>query len=301
MQPAIIDIHHHFVGKRRPSSMPEWSIESDAEAMERMGIVGALLSLPVSAAPELTRELNDTLAQNASYDPRRYGMLACLPNAPVDAALREIEYASDTLDADGFCMPTNACGVYLGDDRLDPVLSELDRRSAVVLVHPTKPGFELPMLHVTDLSVYEFPLETTRAVMDLVYRGKVTRFPNIRWVLSHAGGAIPYLSYRLSTVAEEVRASAVSREDVLNALASLYYDVSLSTCPNVFASLRELAGVEHLLFGSDYPMRHEPGVARSIEEATSCPGFTAEEQRLLLSGTARALFPRFGESTLAGV
>lgn len=296
MTPALIDVQHHVIGKnhrQHGANLPEWSMEIDAAAMDRLGITGVLLSLPVASTPDQTRAINDFIAGFAAHDHKRYGMLACLPGAHVDAALEEIDYTCGTLKADGFIMPTNASGIYVGDDRMDEILAELDRRSAVVLLHPTKPGMEMPQLFVGDMAVYEYPHETTRAMMDLIYRGKREKYPNIRWILAHAGGTIPYIAYRLSTVAEEVNASSLSSTEVLAALRTLYYDVALSTEPTVFTMLKSLIGSDRLVFGSDYPLRAEAPVSASVKELTSYQGFTENELRAIMSGTARSLFPRF--------
>jgi len=113
---SIIDVHHHFIGKNNPNvaSLPAWDMEIDDEDTQKMGITGALLSLPVSATPEVTRQMNDMMAGLSAYNPKKYGMLACLPTAFADDALKEIEYASDTLKADGFSIPSNTKGIYSG-------------------------------------------------------------------------------------------------------------------------------------------------------------------------------------------
>jgi 6-methylsalicylate decarboxylase len=296
MTQTFIDVHHHVIGKnarQHAANMPNWSMEIDEAATTRMRLTGVLLSLPAASTPEQTRQINDFIAGFAAYDPKRYGMLACLPSGYVDDALKEIDYAYGTLKADGFCMPTNAAGIYIGDDRMDEILAELDRRSAVVLLHPTRPGGEVPSLFVSDMSVYEYPFETTRAMMDPIYRGKLQKYPNIRWIVSHAGGVLPYLAYRLSTVAEEVKASDLSRDDVLAAFKHLYYDVALSTEPNVFATLKNLVGASHMMFGTDYPLRYESGVAESIRQLIGYSGFDDGDQKAIMSETAKSLFPRF--------
>ncbi|MEC0140939.1 amidohydrolase family protein [Paenibacillus macerans] len=295
MNHTFIYIHHHVIGKNNPNAalLPPWSMEIDEEAMIRMGLTGALLSLPVSASPEVTRQINNLLAQCAAYNSTKYGMLACLPTEFVDEALKEIDYAYETLKVDGFCLPSNTKGIYIGDDRMDEILAELNRRSAVVLLHPTKPAGANESLFVKDMSIYEFPFDTTRSMMDLIYRGKVLKYPNIKWIVSHAGGTIPYIAYRLSTVAQENKASSLSSEEVLSSLKSLYYDVALSTSPSVFTTLKELVGASHILFGTDYPLRFENGVTESIEQLSSYLGFDEGEKTKLMSGTAKELFPRF--------
>lgn len=295
----IIDVHHHVIGKNNPNfaSLPKWSMEIDAAENERLGIAGALLSLPVSSTPEQTHAINDFLAGFAAYDSKRYGVLACLPSAHTDATLKEIDYAYGTLKADGFCMPSNAGGMYIGDDRMDEILAELNRRAAVVLLHPVKPAGEAPKLCVTDPSVYEFPFDTTRAIMDLVYRGKMLKYPNIKWIVSHAGGAIPYLAYRLSTVEAEVKASELSVKDILHSLKSLYYDLALSTATSVFYTLKELVGTSQILFGTDAPLRPKDGVADSISIFEKSDIFSDDEKETIAHQTSEKLFPRFAELT----
>lgn len=291
----FIDIHHHVIGKNNPNAamLPPWDMDIDAEAMKQMGITGALLSLPVSATPEITRQMNDFLAGFVKYDPKKYGMLACLPMAFTEEALKEIDYAYDTLNADGFIIPTNTKGIYIGDDKMDEILEKLNRRSAVVLLHPTKPAEVNDSLFVKDMSIYEFPFETTRAMMDYIYRGKAQKYPNIKWIISHAGGTIPYIAYRLSQVAQENKASSLSSDEVIASLKSFYYDVALSTAPTVFSTLKELVGTSQILFGTDYPLRQEKNVSDSIEQLRSYTGFDEDDKQLIMSETAKKLFPRF--------
>ncbi|MBE6087686.1 MAG: amidohydrolase [Clostridium beijerinckii] len=292
---SFIDIHHHVIGKNNPNAalLPPWDMKIDGEAMNRMGITGALLSLPVSASPEITRQMNNFMAQFVAYNPQKYGMLACLPTEFVDDALKEIDYAYGTLKVDGFSIPSNTKGIYIGDDRMDEILAELNRRSAVVLLHPTKPEGANESLFVKDMSIYEFPFDTTRAMMDLIYRGKIQKYPNIKWIVSHAGGTIPYIAYRLSTVAQENKASSLSSDEVLASLKSLYYDLALSTSPSVFSTLKELVGASHILFGTDFPLRYEKGVTESIEQFNNYSGFNEGEKHKIMCETAKELFPRF--------
>lgn len=291
----IIDVHHHVIGKNNPNfaNLPKWNMQIDAEENERLGIGGALLSLPVSSTPEQTRAINDYLTRFASYDSKCYGVLACLPNANIDAALKEIEYACDSLHADGFCMPSNAGGMYIGDDRMDEILAELNKRNAVVLLHPVKPSGDVPQLTVTDFSVYEFPFDTTRAIMNLIYRGKLKKFPNIKWIVSHAGGCIPYLAYRFSTVAEEGKAISLSKNEVLNSFKNLYYDLALSTSAGVFQTLKEVAGTSQIVFGTDAPLRPKAGTQDSVEIFNNTTIFTTEEKQSIACKTSSVLFPRF--------
>jgi predicted TIM-barrel fold metal-dependent hydrolase len=293
----IIDVHHHVIGKNNPNfaNLPKWDMEIDAEENERLGIGGALLSLPVSSTPAQTRAINDFLAGYAAYDPKRYGVLACLPSVDVEASLKEIEYAYDALHADGFCMPSNVGGIYISDNRMDDILAELNKRSAVVLLHPVKPHGDVPALTVTSFSVYEFAFDTTRAIIDLIYSGKMRKYPNIKWIVSHAGGAIPYLAYRLSTVAEECKAINLSKEEVLHSFKNLYYDLALSTSTGVFETLKDVTGTSQIVFGTDAPLRPKVGTQESVEIFCNTTVFTAEEKQNIACNNSVALFPRFAK------
>lgn len=292
---SFIDVHHHVIGKNNPNAaaFPKWNINIDEETLKKMDIEGAILSLPVAGTPEITRKMNDFLVQFVKHNPKKYGMLACLPMGFPDEALKEIEYAYEILKVDGFSIPSNINGVYIGDDRMDKILEELNKRSAVVLIHPTKPAEVNESLIVKDMSIYEFPFDTTRSVMDLVYRGKIKKYPNIKWIISHAGGDIPYMVYRFSTIAEENRAISLSKDEIIDSLRSLYYDLALSTTPAVLNTLKELVGPSHILFGTDSPLRYENGVIESIEELKNYKGFNEDEKNMIMSETAKKLFPRF--------
>jgi len=292
---ATIDVHHHVPPGYMLSSSSQsnaWSIASDMEAMDRIGIDGALLSVPVSGSAVQVRRMNCFLAELASFNIKRYGFLAAVPFEDPDKSLVEVDFAKTKLEADGFILPTNYKGIYLGSDLLVPVFEELNRIKATVLIHPTAPaGDNFPSFD-RDLSVYEYPLETTRAVMDMIYKDRLKQFPEIKWIISHAGGTIPFLAYRLS-IAREWEAITQSREEITAALKSLYYDIALSTSPPVFAAMRELVPSSHLLFGTDYPLRFENGVNNSIKELDIYSGYTAEDKENIMGITAQKIFPRF--------
>ena len=290
----IIDIHHHaiFQNHSKVLNLPKWSIESDCEALERMGIIGALLSLPISGSSEIVKKINTNLAELTSFDKNKYGFLASIPLGDIDAAIKEVDFAADQLNADGFIVPTNFEGTYLGSEKLVPLLEKLNQKNAIVLVHPTAPsGDNLPTFN-RDLSVYEYPLETTRSVMDLIYNDRCNQFPNIKWIISHAGGTIPYLAYRLS-IAGEWNGITQSSEQILQSIKSLYFDLALSTSPTVFSCLQNLINTDNILFGTDFPLRYETGVLRSINELRQYDNYSELEKSKIFAGNAKRIFPRF--------
>jgi len=290
----MIDVHHHIVPLQAPKSLnlPKWSIEEDLETMDRLGIEVSLLSVPVSGNTEMVLRINEHLASLVQYNSNRYGFLASLSLENIDSTLGQVDFAYDSLKADGFILPTNYNGLYLGSEKLLPLLYELNRRQAVVLVHPSTPSGDNFPTFDRDLSVYEYPLETTRAVMDMIYKDRLTQFPNIKWIISHAGGAIPYLSHRLS-IAHEWNGVSQDENEVLEAISSLYFDLALSTADNVYQCLKGVANISRLLLGTDLPLRCESGVSKSLDHINNTSVFTEIEKQDILFDNAHRLFHRF--------
>ncbi|MCM1566848.1 MAG: amidohydrolase [Dehalobacter sp. 4CP] len=296
---TLIDVHHHAFlpemvaeAKRSGMQVAEWNIDYDREVMERLGVTGALLSLPAPSPAKIVRQINIFMGEICAKDPNHYGLLASLPCLSVDDALNEIAYAYDDLNADGFILLSNYNGVYLGDERMEEILAELNRRAAVVFVHPGKPAGDNLPLFGRDIAVYEFPFDTTRSIMDLVYKGKIEKYPNIRWIIAHAGGTIPYLAHRLS-IAKEWNGITQSPAEVLAPLSTLYYELALSASPYSIPALKKLAGASHVLFGTDFPMRLEKGIAQSVTDIADNLGLEEDEQHMIAAETALKLFPRF--------
>ena len=294
----MIDVHHHIIPKQAPQSLnfPKWSIEEDLETMDRLGIEVSLLSVPFSGNSEMILRINEHLASLVQYNTNRYGFFASLSLENIDSTLGQVEFAYQSLQAEGFILPTNYNGLYLGSEKLVPLLDELDRRNAVVLIHPTAPsGDNFPTFN-RDLSVYEYPLETTRAVMDMIYNDRLTQFPNIKWIISHAGGTIPFLSHRLS-IAHEWNGVLQNETEVFEAISSLYFDLALSTANNVYQCLKSVTSKSHILLGTDYPLRQESGVSKSLNHINNTAVFTQIEKQDILVNNAHRLFPRFLEKT----
>lgn len=177
---------------------PDWSAAAHLELMDRTGIDTAVLSVSSpgthfgddqAAARALAREVNDAGGQIVRDHPGRFGLFASLPLPDTDGALAAIGYAFDTLGADGVILETNAHGVYLGDQRLEPVFAELARRRATVLLHPTSP----PCWQQTALGrprpTIEFVFDTARAVTNLILAGTPERHPELSVIVPHGGGA----------------------------------------------------------------------------------------------------------------
>ncbi|WP_374345477.1 amidohydrolase family protein [Phenylobacterium sp.] len=309
-----IDVHQHFLppvyadalnraGLRTVDGgmpIPAWSEAAALEMMDRQGIETAMVSLsspsahflPLAERPGLVREINEAGAALMRAHPTRFGFFATLPLPDVAAALTEIAYVFDTLGVDGVILETNVDGHYLGTDLFAPVFAELNRRGATVFLHPTSPAcFEAVALG-RPAPLLEFPLDTTRAVTDLIYNRTLQTCPDLKVIVPHAGGALPSLAARIAAFANLpfITPRPVSEQEAFEALQGLYYDVALSGHPVSLAVLRALAPLDHILFGSDWPFTPEMGVARNIAQLEA--GLTPDDLRAVARENAERLFPR---------
>lgn len=315
-QSGFIDVHHHVVPpwyreavtQNYPDlymHLPAWSVESDGELMEHQGMATAILSLSdpgvffadQALASKLARRYNEFVAKLIAQFPRHYGAFGVLPLPDTQAATEAAVYALDTLKLDGIGLLSNYRGFYLSDEGTDELFSELNRRHAVVFLHPaeppegTSPRRSIPAL-------FDYPFETTRAITLLLTTGKLEQYPEIRWILAHAGGTLPYLAYRISSMLGAMRnmqaatPSAHAEQDVLTVIQSLYYDTAISGSSLPLPTLQAVSAPSHILFGSDATFAPEAGITANTQGLLAYPGFQPDEQRMIASENARALFPR---------
>ena len=314
-QPHRIDVHHHIIPPVYREAMrrvgitdpipgvdyPDWDVQTTLAVMDRQGIATAIVSISepgvnfgnLALARDLARQINEFSARLVADHPQRFGAFAVLPLPDVNAALRELEYALDTLKLDGIGLLTNYRGTYLGDDTLDALFAELNRRQVVAFIHPsTPPSKDQPTFGLPP-SLYEFTFDTTRMVANLLYSGTLDRYSNLRLILSHAGGTVPYLTKRLTfgpTIGSYLKARAP--QNLIASLRQLYYDVAMSASSYTLPSLQALVDPSHILFGSDYPFMPEPGVADNVAGLADYDGFDQQAQWMIERENALALFPR---------
>jgi len=303
-----IDAHVHLtppeyravVSERLPLPLPPWSLEMTREFMDRHDIDAAVLSLAPPGvafgdqglADELARMVNEATAAVVRSDPARFGGLAVLPLPDVDCALAELAYALDVLELDGVTLLSNVAGTYLGDPAWDPLFGELERRGAYVLLHPTMPP-HAPPLPQHPIWLYEFPFDTTRAVVNLIYSGTLERCPSVRIQVSHLGGTAAFLAHRIASLADREPAEAArAPAGALEYLRRLYYDTGLSANAVALASTLEVAEASHVVFGSDWPYAALP------PEGDPAPGLDAlgAERRAVDAANIAALVPRLSRA-----
>ncbi|MEU9546938.1 amidohydrolase family protein [Streptomyces mirabilis] len=302
-----IDTHAHMVpgaytaelsqrGLEPTPPHPSSSGEHLTASMDRREIDAAVVCLPPpgvwfedeALARRLSRLVNEELASLVRSDPSRFAGLATLPLPIVDAALEEISYALDTLGLDGIALPSQVAGTYLGDPVFDPVVAELDRRGAYVYLHPVGPAAPTPLPHVPAW-VQEFPFDTTRALVNLIYSGTLERSPRIRLQVPHLGGAAPFLAGRLAQwVEREPDRAELAPAGAVAYLRRLYYDTGLTNDPVALAAVRALAGIERVTFGSDWPFLTTPD---GVDPMTAL-GLTGHELEAVACQNALALVPR---------
>ena len=314
--PRRIDVHHHILPPNFVSALnslsipwtggpevPSWSLQQAHDMMGAMGIDAAVASPSPGVywggdtgfAVKLARETNEFVADVVRDDPEHFGGFATVPLPDVDASLEELEYAYDTLGLDGVVLYTSQGDRYLGDRSYDPFFEELDRRKAIVFIHPTTipPGADATGLTIP-FGVAEFTFDTTRAVMNMLYSGTLERYPSIRYIVSHAGGTIPYLAWRIAGASylPELRDRA-PKTDGLALLQKLYYDTALSTSEFVFGALKEFVPMSQVLFGSDFPYIG-PAVLQAERYGLENSKVLDDAARAAIDrGNALTLFPRF--------
>ncbi len=306
--PARIDVHQHIVPpdyanwltqhgiKPGGGSVPKWSVEDALNMMDEHGIATGILSVSTpgvhlgndAEARVKAREVNEFAAKVVSAHPHRFGFFATLTLPDVDGAIAEAVYALDELHAAGVVLLANSHGRYLGEKDFDPLMQELNRRHAVVFVHPS----ELPGPSVQGVPPFaaDFLLDTTRAAINLIVSGTMTRHTNLKVILSHAGGFIPYAAHRMAPVCSPDG----NVETGLENLRRFYFDTALSGSPTALPSLLAFADKSHILYGSDSPFAPVQVVSHFTDGLDAYP-LENQLRSAINHSNAEALFPQFAK------
>jgi 6-methylsalicylate decarboxylase len=308
-----IDVHHHILPAfyrewllskhvdPAGRGFPEWSPTADLALMDQHEIATAIVSVSTpgvelagtpAEARTMARRLNEFAAELVRAHPGRYGFFALLPLPDLDAAAAELEYALDTLGADGVGLHANAGGVYLGDPSFDALFAELQRRAAVVFVHPsTLPG---PAPRGVPAYAADFLLDTVRAALLLARSGTLERCPDVRLILSHGGGFLPYAAARLAALATEEDPETGIGDAALGTrrLRRFHLDTALASSPYALPSLIAWAPDGALLYGTDHPFAPAPVVAAFT---SALDRFADIDHDAVLRRNAQALFPRLAD------
>ena len=318
---GVIDLHAHLLtetyrdaclaaGQDHPDGMPAlptWSPAGALALMDEVGVDAAVLSVSspgtyfgdVEAAIGLCAAINDEAAQVVRDQPDRFGFAASLPLPDTGAAIREARRVYRELDADAISLHTNYGGLYLGESSVDPLLEVLDSLNAVVLVHPTSPPCWEQLSFGRPRPMVEFLFDTTRAMSNLVLNGALDRYPGIRWVVPHCGGALPVMADRVHQFARAWAATGSAPADVIGGLRRLYYDTAGIAVPRALPSLLQLVGAGQVVYGSDYPFTSPLMVRRLARELADADLPELQPLSQSLRGNAEKLFPRFAAGHLS--
>lgn len=361
-QSGLIDVHHHLVPREYANALeklgvtkglgvqlPKWDVSKSLDIMDEHGIATSVLSISApgvyfkdrdpsgSIAVSLSRQMNELCADLIRDHPGRFGAFATLPMPHIDAALAELAYSLDELHLHGLVLLTNYDGYYLGDSRFDRLFAELNRRRAVVFIHPqSPPGQELSHLGLPE-AMLDVCFDTTRTAFSLVVNGVTKKYPAIRFILAHAGGAVPYMAGRVGVTASMLaglkgaapivadgigKLAAIShrledrlpeqlnyylrvKQNVLPEgpdyfLSRFYYDTALAASPHTFASLLTIVDSSHIVFGSDYIFATDAAVPTTIRGIHDYNAFTPDDLRAIERESALTLFPAFAETGAPG-
>ena len=318
-KPRIVNVHHHltapsyakFLTENKVREFPNKSAAEGIEDMDKAGIATALCSIigpgiwfgDLTATRRLARECNEYAAKLVSDYPGRFGIFTMLPLPDIDGSLREIEFGFDTLKADGVYLFTNWGGKalygdkYLGDPALSPIYEELNRRRAVVYTHPKDAACCHDTLPGVNGATIEYPMDTTRTIMSLLVNNTAAKYPDLRFIFSHAGGATTGVVGRIAgagaTYLEDggaMRSGAAPRSPRLADLQKFYYDTAGSSNPVTLGALRMMVPASQIFFGTDFPFFSSAEQRRLLEE---CRVFNTRELQAIFSENLEKLLPRY--------
>jgi predicted TIM-barrel fold metal-dependent hydrolase len=311
-KPRRIDVHHHVVPPvqrealtARGSRPTPWSLQGTLEDMDKGGVATSIVSILNPGvwfgqvgedSRRLARQCNEYCAQLGRDHPGKFGFFAAIPLPDTEGSLREIEYSLDILKADGIALwTTYTPNKYLGDPSFVPVFEELNRRKALIYTHPTVPDCCGNVVKGVPVSAIEYATDTTRTVASMLFgeAGTAFRFPDIRWIWSHSGGTIPFLTSRLIRLAYERKDPRMPMPaGPMPILEKYYYEVAQGNTPGQLAALTKMVSTSQILFGSDYPFRD----AKEAVDGLFDYKFPAADLRAVEYENAIRLMPRLKSS-----
>ncbi|MEG1708117.1 MAG: amidohydrolase family protein [Acinetobacter sp.] len=313
-QQGRIDVHHHIVPpvfreamlnkgitKVAGAPLPLWSPAQSIEIMNQIGTQTAIVSLSAPGvyfgnaqeACDLARQCNEYTADMRAKYPNRFGFFAVLPMPLTSESCKEAIYALEILKADGIVLLGSTDGIFLGDSRFEELMYELNQRHAIVFIHPNLHETSEHLGLNTPGFILEFLPDTTRAAVNLITSGVMERYPNIQFILAHAGGFLPYVAWRVSlgNLMSEMNQNAP--QGILTYIKRFYFDTALSPSPYAMSALKELVGTDRILFGSDFPFAPAPISHMQTRSLDDLPIFNDLDQYKIQRSNALTLFPQY--------
>ena len=310
---AIVDVHAHCLPKEYLDAMnaagvhdvegfplPKWSEEEHLAEMDRNGITSSVLSVSTPGLEfvtgqkcfDLARKLNEDMAERRTRTKGKFGAFALLPLPDVKAALKEIEYALDTLHMDGVGVLSNYGGKYLGDEAFTEIFAELDRRSAVLFVHPTAPPHWTEFAVGYPATALEYPFDVNRWLLQVVSSGMLRRFKKIKLIATHGRGTMPFLASRVGPLAgmQSKLNPKMDADEVRSTLQQIFYDCTAVTAAITFDCYKAFVPADRRLFVSDHPFMPDSSVPPALNILDSEQSFSPEDRNKLENSTAESLF-----------
>ncbi len=238
--------------------LPKWSLEEHLQFMDAADIDFTILSIatPHISDSSSVRAINEEFAEICRRFPEKFGFAATLPLPNVEDSIKELKFATEKLGALGVKVASNSNGIYLGDERLDPIFAELNKKNSLVIIHPS-PARQLPRENVVTgkvMALFEYPADTTRAVLNILANGTLEKFPNLKFVVPHCGSFLPYMKQRAGAMFQML--AAMNLMEPMNFSASLeklFFDTAGDPMPEQFDMLLKITSLDKIIFGTDYP------------------------------------------------
>jgi predicted TIM-barrel fold metal-dependent hydrolase len=309
--PRRIDIHQHYSSPAyfdllvrhnaiTVNQFRNYTPQRNLDEMDKAGVATAMLSPTAPAvwfgdaaeARKAARELNEyAAAKMVGEYKNRFGLFATLPMPDVEGTLKEIEYAFDTLKADGVAFLTSYDDKWLGDKTFDPIFDELNRRNAIVYTHPLEAACCKNPITGVSAQTLEYPTDTTRIIMSLIVSNTATRCPNIKFIFSHAGGTLVSIAQRFlgNQVTADGLAKPVENNSRLYHVRRFYYDTAGSANPIQLQSLKLLVPSSQIVFGTDFPFGNVSATVNGVQSS----GLSAAELQAVFHGNPVRLLPKY--------
>jgi len=305
--PRRIDVHHHYDLPGGRGVLGSWTPTKAIEEMDKHGIETSIISRTSGETEEggdkgraFARRSNEFAAKVVSDNQKRFGFFANIPYSDPEGAMKELEYAYETLKADGVSLLSSIGDKWPGDPAFDRVFEELNRRKAILFLHPLTSKCCRNLIPGGEGSV-ERDFDTTRAVTNLLYSGTLSRLPDIRYIINHSGADVPVMAGRIkdrvpgfSTFGGKQLSNHEGKTDkipkgVFYELTKLYYECAHAAYPAAMAALTAFAPPSQYLFGTDWPAEPMESTLDQLPKTKLSPATLQALNR----GNAERLFPRF--------
>ncbi len=310
----LIDVHSHILPPSYLQGMeeagtsslkedgfpsPSWSIEDHLAYMEKTHISHCILSISSphiyfkdhKQSRELARRINEEVSIVCKRYPDQFSFAATLPSPDIQGCIDEAIYALDHLHAKAVKLPSNSLGIYLGDERFEPLLSVLDKRKAVVIIHPCRPS-QMPegVFTAKVAPLFEFIADTTRCVIDLIAQGRTAQYPHVKYVVPHCGSFLPFTASRLEGISKIlVPKGLMEPVDVKKEIGKLYFDIAGDILPIALEDLLKMADPKHILFGGDFPYTPSSKIKQTLDQLQEYEAIKDLKEEIFY-GNAKDLF-----------